>query len=527
MNQFIAKYRNEITGVLTGFDRLVFRGTLRSLAYAQGMDKCRSLNGILLKDFGRWAERCSKELEKISLAEAQRLGRPIEYLGSSQIDKEALARKIAEEKGIQEGLVCVLRCVEPCSSFEVYRNRDQKQLELKKRQRKCMFLYHYQFHPQFGWMNARIQTWFPFSIQICLNGREWLGQQLGRKRMEYVKHDNCIVWTEDWKKAQQLMDRQLRVNWPRLLDKIAEQVNPALDEILGKWEASYYWSTYQSEWATDVVFRDGDRLRKLYERMVRYSVTSLSCTDVMKYLGRRVRLDGNVPQRFHAEVVLDCKQRPEGMRIKHRINHNSLKAYDKAFTSLGNVLRFEATMLNPAELRAYRPKEGDPGGAKSWRPMRRGIADLHRLTEVSDRAKDRYMDALAQVDDNHTVQDLLERLNQRKQWHGQAVRGLQPFGKDHALLLAINRGEFLLQGLRNRDLQKLLFSEPATSEKQRRQRSANLSRQLRMLRAHGLIQRVPKTHRYQVTETARTMLAALFTAWNAKISQLAALAVAA
>lgn len=258
-----------------------------------------------------------------------------------------------------------------------------------------------------------------------------------------------------------------------------------------------------------------------------YSVTSLSCTDVMKYLGRRVRLDGNVPQRFHAEVVLDCKQRPEGMRIEHRINDNSLRAYDKAFPSLGNVLRFEATMLNPAELRAYRPKEGDPGGAKSWRPMRRGIADLHRLAEVSDRAKDRYMDALAQVDDNHTVQDLLERLNPSKQWHGQAVRGLQPLGKDHALPLAIHRGEFLLQGLRNRDLQKLLFSEPATSEKQRRQRDANLSRQLRMLRAHGLLPKVPKTHRSQVTETACTMWAALFTAWNAKISPWSALAVAA
>jgi hypothetical protein len=261
MKEFIAKYRNEITGVLTGFDRLVLRGTLRSIAYAQGMDKCRTLNGILLKDFGRYAEHCSDQLEQASLAEAQRLGRPIEYLRSSQTDKEAMARQIAEETGRREGLVCVLRCIEPCSSFEVYRNGDQKQLELKKRQRKCMFLYHYQFHPQFGWMNARIQTWFPFSIQICLNGREWLAQQLARRQMDYLKHDNCLVWVEDWKKAQRMMDQQLRVPWPRLLDEIAKQVNPALQEILGKWAASYYWSTYQSEWATDVVFRDGEQLR--------------------------------------------------------------------------------------------------------------------------------------------------------------------------------------------------------------------------------------------------------------------------
>jgi DNA-binding HxlR family transcriptional regulator len=94
-------------------------------------------------------------------------------------------------------------------------------------------------------------------------------------------------------------------------------------------------------------------------------------------------------------------------------------------------------------------------------------------------------------------------------------------------LLAINRGEFLLQGLRNRDLQRLLFTTGAVSEKQRHQRSAQVSRQLRMLRAHGLVQKVPKTHRYQVTEAARTILAALFAACNAKLSQLTALPVAA
>ena len=170
--------------MLSGLDRLVLRGTLRSLAYAQGMDQCRTRNGILRKDFGRWGERCSKEWEKISLAEAQRWGRPIEYLRSSQIDQEALARKIAGEKGIQAGWVCVLRCLEPCSSLEVYRNREQKQWELNKRPRKCMFLYHYQLHPPFGWRNARLQTWFPFSIQIGRNGREGLGQQWGRKRRE-------------------------------------------------------------------------------------------------------------------------------------------------------------------------------------------------------------------------------------------------------------------------------------------------------------------------------------------------------
>ena len=300
-----------------------------------------------------------------------------------------------------------------------------------------------------------------FSIQICLNGREWLARQMDGKGMQYVKHDNCLVWVEDWKRSQKLLSQQLAAHWPKLLNQIADQLNPARTEILGKWEAGYYWSTYQSEWATDVVFRDEQRLRKLYQHMVRHSMTALGCTDVMRYLGRRVRLDGTVPKNCNAEVVMDLKDRPEGMRIKHRINGNSLKAYDKAFTALGNVLRFETTMLNVGDLRVFRPKEGGPEEEKSWRPMRRGIADLHRLAEVSERAKNRYMDALANVDEPSTMQELLEPLGQRKTWRGKPVRALRPFSEDHALLAAINRGEFILQGIRNRDLQRLLFRTPA------------------------------------------------------------------
>ncbi len=89
-------------------------------------------------------------------------------------------------------------------------------------------------------------------------------------------------------------------------------------------------------------------------------------------------------------------------------------------------------------------------------------------------------------------------------------------------MLAVNRGEFLLQGVRNRDLQKLLFDQAPEHEKQKRQRSAWVSRQLRMLRADG-VQKVPKMHRYQVTAQGRKLLAALFAAWNAAVSQLTAL----
>ena len=125
-----------------------------------------------LRDFAQHVEAVSERLKQSSLAEARKLGRTIRYLASSQVDKDAVAREIAARDKITSGPVCVLTCVEPCHSFEVYRNRETKKLDLVARPRKCLFLYHYWIHPVFGFMNARIQTWFPFPVQICLNGRE-------------------------------------------------------------------------------------------------------------------------------------------------------------------------------------------------------------------------------------------------------------------------------------------------------------------------------------------------------------------
>ena len=240
-------------GTLSGFDRLVFRGTLRSIAHDEGMKRYLWANQVLLKDFGSHVERVSRRLKEASLAEAEALGRPVKYLTSSQVSKEEIARGIAAQEGIRDGLVCVLSCVEPCWSFEIHRNREKKRLELEPRYRKCLFLYHYWMHPVFGFMNARIQTWFPFPVQICLNGREWLARQMDAAGLEYARQDNCFPWIADWAKAQRLMDRQLKANWPKLLDGVAKQLNPVHGEIFQKHPVSYYWS--------DVSERMGDRYR--------------------------------------------------------------------------------------------------------------------------------------------------------------------------------------------------------------------------------------------------------------------------
>ncbi len=105
-------------------------------------------------------------------------------------------------------------------------------------------------------------------------------------------------------------------------------------------------------------------------------------------------------------------------------------------------------------------------------------------------------------------------------WGDRRLRGLRPWAEDKELITVINRGEFLINGLRNRDLQKLLYTAEAELPAERRRRSAAISRKLRLLRAHGLIQKVPRTHRYHVTDAGRVILLTVLTTVKTTLNQL-------
>jgi hypothetical protein len=136
----------------------------------------------------------------------------------------------------------------------------------------------------------------------------------------------------------------------------------------------------------------------------------LSSADVLRFLGRRIPLTGDGPPQFSGQVLSDLQARQEGVRIKHRLNSNSVKLYDKAFTSYGSVLRAETTIHNTDDILVYRPKEGGPQTDLAWRVLRSGIADLHRRAEVSRRAAERYLDALASVEQDTTLEQVLQLL---------------------------------------------------------------------------------------------------------------------
>ena len=101
------------------------------------------------------------------------------------------------------------------------------------------------------------------------------------------------------------------------------------------------------------------------------------------------------------------------------------------------------------------------------------------------------------------------------------ARALNPLtGKDGRLLRALADGKFLLHGFRNRDIRVALHGETSTKAEQRRQAAA-VTRQLAMLKAHGVIHKLPKTHRYQLSALGRRIVSALLNAHASDVTRLA------
>jgi hypothetical protein len=411
MESFLQRFGGIVLGVLSGFDRLVFRGRLRRLYQPEGMNHYCNANYVFRKEFKEHARSVTAQVMQASLvAEAKRCGRYL-YLNSSQIDKDRVARAIADQQPVNEGLVCVLQALESCWTFDV--NSVNGTLKVQGERGKCSFLYHYYRHPQFGWMFVRLQTWFPFEIQVYLNGRDWLARQLDREGLSYRRSDNKFLWVEDWPRAQELLHQQLETSWPTVLDELQRAVHPLHPGHLGRFPVAYNWTVFQSEWATDVAFRSRQDLERLYGRWIRHAFLNFDSAKILRFLGRSGRLLGNGPP-VHSNV----ERQFEGTRVKHWVDHNSIKLYDHL-----NVLRPETTINNPNGFRVYRTSENDPDGALSWRFLRHGVADLHRRAQVSQAANERYLDALASVAETKTVKELAEPACRRVPEPGKKSRG--------------------------------------------------------------------------------------------------------
>jgi len=491
MKRFLERHRDRIIGTLSGFDRMLFRGSLRSIAHVKGLEIFLYSHHVLMKDFSSYVLKLSERLVAHAKELAHQAGRRYVYLPSSKESKEELALQIAREERIKQGLIVVFACVEPCQSFDLRKDRATKHLELVSKERKCLHLYFYYLDREFGLMHVRLQSWLPFSIQVCVNGREWLARQMDRAEIAYEKRDNCFSYIADPERAQQLLDRLTNRNFNSFLDALARKVNPWIAPQAGLDIRSYYWSGRQMEYATDVMFRDAANLAELYPLLLRHAVFQFGSEEVMRFLQRGTN------KRFSGEVSSDLQRRVEGIRVKHRVEENSIKMYDKQ----GSVLRIETTINNPRRFKVWRKGWRKGKSVMKWLPLRKGIADLRRRAELSHAANARYLEALAVVGLQTPSYRLLDRVSQRIKAKRQ-YRALRPISPEDASLFAvILHGEFSLQGFRNRDLRQALAQSDLKNT------SGRISRLLALLRAHKLIFKVAKTNYYRITRKGHQIMA--------------------
>lgn len=521
MNTFIQKFSEVIKGVVTGFDRIVFKGSILPLMHERGaMDFCGA-RGILNKDYKQWVQAQTETIVDDATRYAkEQCGSKVTHLTSSHVRKEALAHRRQREQAIESGLIGVWSAVEMCSSYKARFCASSGFPQLRRDWTKCKHLYFYFDHQDYGFMNVRLQTWFPYHIQFAMNGREWLRRSLEKEGCAFIAKGNKFVHIDDYALAQRLLDKQLDARWDKVLSDFLPAVFPAMKSVLGP-HLSYYWTMWQSEWATDLIFPSARDIAPTTDTLMRHAFMTGNAENILRYLDRPLTKAGQPYASMNNEVMSRFMGFTDGARVRHWVDRNSVKIYNEL-----NNLRIEMTMNQPGMFQVHRRAQGDPDSApKRKMALRKGVADTPLRAQVSQEINDRYMEQLATCKNEKTTRELFDTVCLPKKKDGRRVRALAPTGKDRALLQAISDPLFNVSGITNKALREQLRQKPDYDNRTEKQLRAKISRHLRLLRDHGLIRKTPRQRKYQLTAKGReltTTLNAILTASTQQLMEFAA-----
>jgi hypothetical protein len=491
--RFVVKFASLIVGTLHCFDRVLFKGHL-PLASVEELE--RFVDYVLKVRRADFAETIAPQYSDGLVEHAKRFarkrGRTYLYRNGS-FRKDEWAQQLLREQRIDGGLIGILCCQETCNSFQLGYGEQRPCFLARPRQQRV--LYYYFLDPQFGLMHVRLQTWFPFTLQIYVNGHDWLAQQLVRLGTGFVQQHNAFTQLDAPARAQRQADRFAHLDWPKILQRFAHQVNPLLRKELSCYRVR--WVVDQAEFATDLLFKSGSALAGLYQKLLQYATVTFTPKDILGFLGRKWdrRFDGDM----QTEVKTD---RCQGVRIKHRMTSNWLKMYDK----LGLILRVETVINRPKEFSVYRTRyHRDGSTSQGWFPMNKDVTSLVHYQEQAMACNRRYLDALAVVDDPAPAYQELRQLTEPKVVAQRSFAGFNPARReDVRLFAAVLDGDHIARGFRNRDIRRTLFGEDSPTPTRR---SAAVGRWFKRLHVRQLVAKIPRTRRWRVTERGRHLLA--------------------
>lgn len=484
MNTLVERYSKQVVGTLSCFDRVIIRGTLPGICYAEGMESyLRALN-FPLYEYPRFAAPYNKMIREAAHRLSREAGCEIEVVRGQAISKEARVREVLESRGTAPGLIHVFSSMELCSTYRARYDNEAGRASLRPDTGKCTYYYFYFMDEDLGVCYLRVPTWCPFQIQFYFNGHSELAAKLRRAGVDFQMADNAFVQVSDLATAQRLADQTNAVKLHQKLDHYAALCCPAAAAL----EVEYHWSFSQVEYSTDVIFLRQSDLRPIYETISRMAIHAAKADDVATFLGRK--LHGN----YRNELGNDFTSRIEGTRIKHHMGPVSIKMYDKA----GLVLRIETTTNDVTFFQHHRYVEQRNGNRVfKLAPLRKTIHNVKDLQELMAAANRRYLAFISELERPSAGLKALQKVTAPVTAKGRRYRGLNFFApEDDAVLKAMVRGENALKGFRNRDLRRCVTNKSP----------AWISRCIKRLRLHGLIKSVGRTYKYYLTELGRRVL---------------------
>jgi hypothetical protein len=480
------RYRDQLLGVLSCYDRIIVTGTLPGVCYARGMTSFLYAKGIRIFDYARFAEPLRERIRTRAQEMCDAAGIEIEHINKPHIRKEEVVAKVLARRGDHPGLVHVISAMEACESYKPWHNKRTGETYLKPDSGKCLHYYFYFIDESLGLCYLRVPTWCPFRLQFYCNGHAWLARKLKRAGIDFNLADNAFTRIADFERAQALADELKPAELHRRLDRYAKRFCPVTD-VFGQ---VYHWSFMQAEYSTDLVFRSEAALKALYEQLSRQAVLAVKAEQVASFLGKKITplLAQELGSRFATRI--------EGTCIKHRFGKTGVKMYDK----FGRVLRLETTTNDVSFFKHHRKVEHRNGDvSRELAPLKKTIYSLLDLREILLGCNRRYLEFLSALEDTSRGERDLARLTEPQREGERTIKGLNFFERtEQRLLRTLQRPEFNIHGMRRADLKAFV---PALSD-------SRLSRQLHRFRALGLIKRVAHSYRYYLTRLGRAAVAA-------------------
>ncbi len=486
MKLLTEQHKEHISGALSCFDRVLITGTLPTVCFAQGMTSWLYAHNIRIFDYPKWADALRLNLRGNAEKIAAENNIEIEHIRKKNIRKEAVVKKRLKVRGDYPGLVHIITAMETCSCYKPWHDKQTHKTFLKPGMSKCLHYYFYFIDETLGLCYMRVPTWAPFRLQFYFNGHNWLASELKQKNMNYSMLDNAFDAVDDFAAAQKLSD-QLDVDvLHRILDRYSRLFCPVMDAF----EQQYHWSIMQAEYATDIVFKEQAVLKSIYDDLVATATHTVKPDNIATFLGRK--LHGNYQQ----EMGNRYNVRLEGSRIKHSMGKCSIKMYDK----FQKILRIETTTNDVAFFQHYRTVEHRDGTTtKKVAAMKKNIYSLKPLKKKLKASNRRYLEFISAFKLNTDGREKLKNISQPKADNGRNFKGFNFFNNDDLnLIMIIARGEFLINGFRNKNL-RCFYNDKSSSQ---------ISRMLKRLRLHNLIRKVAHCHKYYLTPLGKQVICA-------------------